>query len=95
MDATEVVQRKPALLSHRRAKKGIRRGMLGMTKRRNVADWLECPDYLWTRGVERMEEGNILLCVAVVEGAMQVGNTDWNHSLVNSRYNKLGCLTLV
>ena len=61
MDATEVVQRKPALLSHRRAKKGIRRGMLGMTKRRNVADWLECPDYLWTRGVERMEEGNILL----------------------------------
>ena len=31
-----------------------------------------------------------MLCVAVVEGAVQVGNTDWNHSLVNSRHNKLG-----
>ena len=53
-----------------------------MTKRRNVADWLECPDQLWTRGVKGMAEGNILLCVAVIEGALQVGNTDWNHSLV-------------
>ena len=61
-----------------------------MTKRRNVADWLECPDQLWTRGVKGMAEGNILLCVAVIEGALQVGNTDWNHSLVNSQYNKLG-----
>ena len=30
-----------------------------------------------------MEEGNVLICVPI-------GNTDWNHSLVNSQYNKLG-----